>query len=725
MAKRKRAAILPTNVALLQNLIKRDPTSYKEEFKLQQTHYASLRDLYIHNPTSNEKEEEFADIIGFVAQMCSCYPEETKHFPEELVGLIKDNHNELPALLKEKIVQSLIMLRNKSVISPDYLIQHLFPILISTQSKSLRSQIYSSLITLMKTENQGSRNQKLNKNVQALLFNLLTNEPEHGLWATKITRELWRRGIWDDSRTVEIMTMAATNTSNSKVTLSAVKFFLGADKERDDAQNADEDDEELDISTVKHQMKINKKSAKRDKKLESAMKHAQKKRDAPHHSATYLNFSAIHLLRDPQSFAETLFGAHLVRENNHNNKDGEIRRAKLPLEHKILILNLISRLVGTHKLILLKLYTYIAADLKPKTRDVTQLLAAAAQASHDLVPPEYIEPVVKKIALEFVSDGVASEVAAAGLNSIREIVSRAPLAMSKELLSDLVEYKGSKSKPVTMAARSLITLFRELDPSMLPTRDRGKVATMNMKKGADGENSAMKYGEDHSVKGIEGLELLRKWKEEQGIEDAGENTDDEAWEVASEDEEDSDSDEEGWINMDSDKEYDVSDDDNEGPSKKSKSEEDSNAEGDKLTSEEEFIKLASSTVLTPADFAKLNELRAAAEVEKSMGKKPSVGAKNEEEVDVDRLVGPKKYKETREERIARAQEGKEGREFKSKKGDKLSQKAHSTTNREKERKKNFMMMIHKKEVQGKAKRSLRDKQKVLRNHINNQKKKKK
>lgn len=678
---------------------------------MQQEHYVTLKNLYVQNPDGTHEEERFADLIGFVAQMCTCYPEETKEFPNDLEELLRGRHNELPALVKEKIVQSLIMLRNKNVVTADYLVEVLFPILVTTESKGLRSQIYGALISLLKTENQGAKNQRLNRQVQALLFTLLANTPEKGLWATKITRELWRRGIWDDSRTVEIMATSAVS-NQSKVVVSAVRFFLGGDKEREDAQNESDGEDEFDVSAVKHQASINKKSSKREKKVEAAVRAAKKKREAPHHSATYLNFSAIHLLKDPQSFAESLFSTHLVRDNGQN-RDGEIKKAKLPLEQKIMILNLISRLVGTHKLTVLKLYSYIATDLKPKTRDVTQLLAAAAQASHDLVPPEYIEPVVKKIAMEFVSDGVAAEVASAGLNSIREIVSRAPLAMNKELLSDLIEYKGSKSKAVTMAARSLITLFRDVDPSMLPAKERGKTATMNMREVGQ-ENVGPRYGQDNSVHGIEGLDLLKQWKEEQGVED----NDEDGWEVES-DVSDSDSDsEDGWINVESDQEYEISDSDDE---------EKDNAEANEAKKTkidhaiEDWYKYASENVITPADFAKLNELRAKAEVEKAMGKKKN--SKNEEQVDADSLIGPVKYKELREERIARAKEGKEGREFKSKKGEKLAQKAHSTTNREKARKKNFMMMIHKKDVQGKAKRSLRDKQKVLRNHINKQKKK--
>lgn len=705
MVKRKRAALLPTNIALLQNLVRRDPASYKEEFLLQYRHYESLRDIFMANPASEEGATEFSELVGFVSQVCSCYPKETAVFPVELVKMLHEHHHELPGELREKMVQCLVMLRNKDVIESQYLIQSLFPLLISTSSKVMRSQIYSALVTLMKHSNTGTKNQKLNKQVQALLFNLLSDSESNGMWATKLTRELWRRGIWDDSRTVEIMTQAALS-SNLKVASSAARFFLSSDKEREEAQEAPSSDEEsFDLDALKHKMTVNKKTGRRGRKLEAAVKTVKKKNARI--SATYLNFSAIHLLRDPQGFAESLFSNNLSGKNCN----------KLDLEQKILFTNLVSRLVGVHKLILLGIYSFFLKYLTPKQRDVTQFMAAAAQSCHDLVPPESVTPMVKKIADEFVSDGVQAEVAAAGINTIREIASRAPLAIDADMLQDLTEYKGSKSKPVVMAARSLISLYRDIAPEMLNRKDRGKIATMEM---SAGDRSDVRYGvETTNVTGIQGLDLLQKWKEEQAKSDeAGEENEEQGWEVASEGE-NSDDDGGDWVKVDSDKEYDVSDsEDEEGrPSKKLKVSKQEQIEADNNA----FLEMASSRVLTPADFAKLDELKMEAGIEKIMGKPTKDLARNEDTVDVKTLIGPQKFKQIREERIAAAKEGKEGRDFSSRKG--KIEGAHSTTNREKARKKNFMMMVHKKDVQGKAKRSLRDKQKSLRAHIEKQKKK--
>ncbi|KIW76882.1 S-adenosylmethionine synthase [Fonsecaea pedrosoi CBS 271.37] len=44
-----------------------------------------------------------------------------------------------------------------------------------------------------------------------------------------------------------------------------------------------------------------------------------------------------------------------------------------------------------------------------------------AQSTHNLSPPDILEPLIQKIANEFVSGAAAGEVAAAGLNAIREI----------------------------------------------------------------------------------------------------------------------------------------------------------------------------------------------------------------------------------------------------------------------------------------------------------------
>lgn len=108
----------------------------------------------------------------------------------------------------------------------------------------------------------------------------------------------------------------------------------------------------------------------------------------------------------------------------------------------------------------LKNIKYFCRFLQPHQRQVTRVLQFAAQSSHSLVPGEMIEPVLKTIANNFITERNSSDVMAIGLNAVREICSRCPLAMGEDLLRDLVMYKAYKEKSVMMAARSLIVLYR-------------------------------------------------------------------------------------------------------------------------------------------------------------------------------------------------------------------------------------------------------------------------
>jgi protein SDA1 len=145
---------------------------------------------------------------------------------------------------------------------------------------------------------------------------------------------------------------------------------------------------------------------------------------------------------------------------------------RFSFEHKLLIMQLLSRVMGYHKLCVLGFYTYIVKYLAHHQLRIPTILVALAQSVHELTPPDALTPIVQKIANEFVHPGVASEVIAAGINAIRELCRRQPWAIEEELLSDLIEYRKSKDKAVTAASRGLLQLYREVNPSMLKKRER-------------------------------------------------------------------------------------------------------------------------------------------------------------------------------------------------------------------------------------------------------------
>lgn len=548
----------------------------------------------------------------------------------------------------------------------------------------------------------------------------------------------------------------ATLSDSTRVIVGGLNFFLGGDKEREEAAEESSDEEEtIDIRQVRHQTGINKKTRKNQRDLRTAVntvRKKEKKKNKPHP----LNFSALHLLNDPQSFAETLFSRHL-----------QSTKSKLNLEQKLMVLQLVSRLVGLHKLTIITLYSFFLKYLTPKQASVTSFLASLAQSTHDLVPDDVLEPLIRKIANEFVSEASAGPVAAAGLNAIREICARQPLAMTDTLLQDLVMYRKSKDKSVMMAAKGLLSLYRDVGPDMLKRRDRGREAALDMRSG---DRKQHRFGEQ-APGTIEGLDLLEAYKDEErrkrrlekGLpaepasdEDPAADQDDgeedwKAWDVQENDSDDSG----GWINVESDGEdINVSDSDDEKPKaptvKKAKVEinapvvddaplnppEQTAASTDiALQADAETInKLATSSILTPADLLKLAELRntrAAASLLPHARKTqrqhlaPTTSSTTrhaDDPLTAADLESASRLGEklTKEERLVAHRDGKDEEKEKhrgstARRKEIKKEQGKSTTNKEKSRQKNFLMTLGK--AKGKNKRSLREVGKVLKGHV--------
>ncbi|TWW66455.1 SDA1 -like protein [Takifugu flavidus] len=429
-----------------------------------------------------------------------------------------------------------------------------------------------------------------------------------------------------------------------------------------------------------------KKTSKNKKKLEKAMKvlvkHKKKKKPE------VFNFSAIHLIHDPQDFAEKLLK--------------QLEDSKERFEVKIMLMELISRLVGIHELFLFNFYPFLQRFLQPHQREVTKILLCAAQSSHQLVPPDIIEPVIMTIANNFVTDRNSGEVMTVGINAIKEVAGRCPLAINEDLLQDLAQYKTHKDKNVMMSARGLIQLFRSLNPQMLHKKDRGRPTE------ASKEAKIKDYGELEAKDYIPGAEVLEVEGEHKDEEEA----DEDGWEsVSDEDEEEEDDGE--WVDI------------------HHSSDEDTGEVAEKLQSipiEERKAKAAAvsgSRLLTQDDFKKIRLAQIAKEVDAAAGKgqkRKMVDMDNEDDSrgelltlrDIEKLH--KKPKADKETRLATAMAGRSDRKEFVKKRTKLNPHA-STSNKEKRRTKNFMMMRQSQNVRTKGKRSFRDKQIALRNAL--------
>ncbi|XP_067324665.1 protein SDA1 homolog [Anolis sagrei] len=677
---------LPLNLPQLQNLIKRDPPSYTEEFLQQYRHYQSNVEIFKLQPAKPNKD--LAELVMFLSQVGHCYPQHLADFPQQLKELLSYNHTVLDADLRMTFCKALILLRNKNLINPTSLLELFFE-LLRCHDKLLRKTLYTHIVTDIKNINAKHKNNKLNTTLQNFMYTMLQDSnPTAAKISLDVMIELYRRNIWNDAKTVNVITTACFSKV-TKILVAALKFFLGKDEDEKKDSDSESEDDGPTARDLKVRYSTGRKTTKNKKKLEKAMKvlKKHKKKKKPE----IFNFSAIHLIHDPQDFAEKLLK--------------QLESSKERFEVKMMLMELISRLVGIHELFLFNFYPFVQRYLQPHQREVTRILLFAAQASHQLVPPEIVQSVLMTIANNFVTDKNSGEVMTVGINAIKEISARCPLAMTEDLLQDLAQYRSHKNKNVMMSARTLIHLFRSLKPQMLQKKFRGKPteATLEAKIHEYGELDAKDY-----IPGAEVLDL--EIQEEDGEHEDG-------WETASTSEEEDDEDGE-WIDV-----HHSSDEEQKELAEKLKG----------MPVEEQKAKAAAvstSRLLTQEDFQKIRLAQLSKEVNSAPGKgakRKNVDIESDEEKrgellslrDIEHLH--KKPKSDKETRLATAMAGRTDRKDFVKKKAKLNPFA-STTNKEKKKQKNFMMMRYSHNVRTKNKRSFREKQVALKEALLKQKK---
>nr|CAG4643804.1 EOG090X030C [Lepidurus arcticus] len=696
---------LPYNLPQLQNVIKRDPVSYKDEFLQQYRHYQASKEIFELRP--DQFNQSLDDLVMFLAQVAHCYPENLRTYPQELMDILQKHATTLNHAMRMTLCRSLILLRNKNLLTPTALLTLFFQ-LLRCQDKELRSFLKTHIITDIKNVNAKAKNQKLNSTLQNFMYGMLKDS---NVTAAKMSLDvmidLYKKNIWNDAKTVNVIAGACLSKV-TKIAVTAFTFLMGSDAKTESDDESEDDGDVMREACMSH--KVNKKTRKGNKQLKKVkqiVKKSKGKKKAPQ-----FNFSALHLIHDPQSFAEQLFRA--VETMNER------------FEVKVMGLDVVSRLIGLHQLFVFNFYPFVVRFLQPHQREVTRMLQFVAQASHELMPSDVLEPVLKALVNNFVTERNSAEVMAVGLNAIREMCARCPLVMNADLLQDLAEYRTSKHKSVMMAARSLIQLYRASNPQLLHRKDRGRPTE------AMAELEAKPYGAliaNDYVPGADILETVegaRDGEDEEGSE-ADEDSEEEGWlDVSHSDNEDEEegSDEEAGSEEEgsSEDEEDSSDDDEEDPEKSVK---DVKPE---ISAKDKARAITTSRFLSDKDFQKIeaSQLRKQLELSKVGGKHKRKSATMDEVKERTELVRlddiekvHKKRKHDKESRLQTILEGRVDREKPSRKSKRQNPYA-STTNEEKNKKKNFIMLRNK--ARSKKKRSFRDKQLALKSSMLKQKK---
>eukprot|EP00548_Thalassiothrix_antarctica_P006137 CAMPEP_0194136088 /NCGR_PEP_ID=MMETSP0152-20130528/6120_1 /TAXON_ID=1049557 /ORGANISM="Thalassiothrix antarctica, Strain L6-D1" /LENGTH=824 /DNA_ID=CAMNT_0038832595 /DNA_START=77 /DNA_END=2551 /DNA_ORIENTATION=+ len=554
-------------ISQLQNLCKRDPDGYREDYDAQVRRLESECGILALSPSS-KPSNSLVELIQFSAAVsASSYKgKESDKIANMLINLLlgnktnnADNNTTTISQKEEKdpnttdrgsplillsssalslhrdvrkaCVSALILMRNKGAIQPLKLLELFFRIMSVVPDKSLRELLYHHIVNDIRNINKkGKRDEKVNRSIQAFLHRVVSmsqgGAEEQTAVAQKraidMTCELYRRGVWTDDRTVAIVSSAVTSTTNN-VMCRAIRFFLNIEEKMAEDKQREEDDEWDGVNTIdfhKHSRKTKTRKRHVARQVKNRIK-AQKAKEQPDWLEMEENndaegikklYPAIELLRDPQGIVEKL----LKRMKGSNST--------LKHEVKLLMMNFVTRIVGNHELLLLSLYPFLQRYMASHQRDVTSILAYSVQACHEYVPPEEVYAILKTIAHNFITERCSGEEMAVGINAVRAICARVPSVLSTEgggdgttnsvsmdiegFVRDLAAFGKHRDRSVSIAGRSWTNFIREIHPGLLQGKDRGLKGTALHKSGT----KPLPYGQRMAASGVEGADLLAAYE---------------------------------------------------------------------------------------------------------------------------------------------------------------------------------------------------------------------
>ena len=494
------------DIQQLQDRARRDPTSYRDEFLLQ--HRRFIASLEVLRLRPDAVPDEFPQLINFLAHVAESYKTTLVDLPAQLTELVDgENCQLLDPEVRKAVVSALILLRNRGLVEPTASLPVFFR-LFRVHDKELRSQLYRHIVNDVRNINKRGANQKTNRTLQNFMYNMVSNPDTMAAQKSlEVIIELYRRKLWADARTANVIATAVfSETLKQRVT--ALSFFLRVDDHmaamkaaQEDSDDDDDDDTDMKGKTEKQILQLTKKeimemakkegkgvrriTAKDERKMKKLKNRLVKRQNVKEETPAS---SALHHIYDPTDFADRLFA--------------QAKKARDKFDVKMMMLSMLSRLISTHRLVILNFYPFLQRYLQPHQKDVTHILSYLAEATHELVPAEDLRPLVNTICHNFITERNSNEAIAVGLNTVRIVASRVPLVLEADLVHDLVEYKSHKDKGVVMAARALLEVYRVLDPSKLVRKERGKGHDLRNKPAAYGESAKPAATE------IPGLELL-------------------------------------------------------------------------------------------------------------------------------------------------------------------------------------------------------------------------
>ena len=459
-----------------QDRVKRDKESYKEEFLKILKKFEEQFTIFLFNPS--RKIKGFKELLLFFAHLAHLFKTETEFIPKGLCKILSENYLTIPHEVRLTIVDSLSIMCKNGILSLLEVIP-LFFNLMRCQDKILRKRLTDYIISSLSKVNEKHKNVNINKNIQNFCEKLLEDPNKKLARKTlNIIVNLYQKRIWNDTRTINMLANIAVNAKDIKISSAACQFFL-SEYNIEQGESSDEED----LEELKNKYKLlgkgySQKTKKRKAKLKQLMKSIERKEERNAKIKPVSNFLPIDQLNDPYTFAEKLF--HLMSSFQAGN-----------FSHKLIILRLLGRILGRHRLIINNFFNSMIPLIKAEQKELNIILASIIEATHDLVPPIELEPLIKKLFDFFISDVLPPPQITIGLHTLYGIMERCPYCIDENYFKICEELRNYKNKSVANAARAVCNLYKEHSDK-------------------NGIENGFGFGDAKNNDTIEGIELLKK-----------------------------------------------------------------------------------------------------------------------------------------------------------------------------------------------------------------------
>ncbi|XP_075912644.1 protein SDA1 homolog [Petromyzon marinus] len=185
---------LAHSVQQLQNLVKRDPESYRDEFLQQYRHYESKLEVFQLHPEQPNKE--LGELIMFIAQVAHCYKDLLAEFPQHLAQLLQQHHSTTDTELRMCLCRALILMRHKDLVQPLGLLE-LFFTLLRCPDKLLRKTLYQHIVSDIRGINAKHRNNRVNTALQNFLYSMVRDSNSTAAkMALDVMVQMYKRNVW-------------------------------------------------------------------------------------------------------------------------------------------------------------------------------------------------------------------------------------------------------------------------------------------------------------------------------------------------------------------------------------------------------------------------------------------------------------------------------------------------------------------------------------------------